>query len=276
MSEEYHRKKPHEEDEESLPETLTDSLPGEKQEWKRMPLYDEKPSFISRLRHNMQWVAHGLLLSTSLIFFAASYRMQNAKPSEVSYTEAFSSWSPAAGVVQYHTERYNLTPIMDWSPYVGYGAEVDRAWDHITNNIGDQMISQEELDKLGLDPASLKIKHPMTGEEGYRIGIEVFHQLHCLNLLRMATYREWYSLESVGGDVATDDEDLRGHVDHCLEALRLNLMCQSDIGVFTFKNYPDLDVEGHWPDFSTLHVCRNFDAIRDWAMVNSVTFEDEE
>jgi mycotoxin biosynthesis protein UstYa len=74
------------------------------------------------------------------------------------------------------------------------------------------MISQEELDRLGLDPASLKIKHPMTGEEGYRIGIEVFHQLHCLNLLRMATYREWYSLESVGGDVATDDEDLRGHV----------------------------------------------------------------
>lgn len=156
------------------------------------------------------------------------------------------------------------------------------------------MISREELDDLGLDPASLKIAHPMTGEEGYRIGIEVFHQLHCLNLLRMATFKEWYSLESVGGDVATDEEDLRGHVgketrlidwhisaaddfiDHCLEALRMNLMCQSDIGVFTFKNYPEMGLEGHWPDFSTLHVCRNFDAVRDWAMVHSVTFEDEE
>lgn len=82
----------HEEDAESLPDTLTGSLPGEKQEWKRMPLYDEKPSFISRMRHNLQWVAHGLLLSTSLIFFAASYRMQNRSPSELSYTKTFSSW----------------------------------------------------------------------------------------------------------------------------------------------------------------------------------------
>lgn len=160
--------------------------------------------------------------------------------------------------------------------------------------VGDQMISREELDRLGLDPASIKIKHPMTGEEGYRVGLEVFHQLHCLNVLRMFTFKEWYSLESVGGDIATNEKDVRVHVgmchsvqvtaqlltdhlsDHCLEALRLNLMCESDIGVFTFKNYPDLPVEGHWPDFSTLHVCRNFDAIRDWAMVNSVTFEDEE
>ncbi|KAL9941447.1 hypothetical protein ACHAO5_008979 [Verticillium nonalfalfae] len=165
---------------------------------------------------------------------------------------------------------------MDWSPYVGYGKEVDRAWDHITNNVGDQMISQAQLERLGLDPSSIKWKHPTTGEEGYRVGIEVFHQLHCLNLLRMATWSEYYSQEEVGGDVATDPEDLRGHVDHCLEALRLNLMCQSDIGIFTFKNYPDLPVEGHWPDFSTLHVCRNFDDIRNWAMVNSVTFEDEE
>lgn len=157
------------------------------------------------------------------------------------------------------------------------------------------MISQAELERLGLDPTSIKWKHPTTGEEGYRVGIEVFHQLHCLNLLRMATWSEYYSQEEVGGDVATDPEDLRGHIgmsnvysltanncrglldiDHCLEALRLNLMCQSDIGIFTFKNYPDLPMEGHWPDFSTLHVCRNFDDIRNWAMVNSVTFEDEE
>ena len=51
-------------------------------------------------------------------------------------------------------------------------------------------------------------------------------------------------------------------------------MCQSDIGVFPFKNYDGF--EGHWPDFSTLHVCRNFDAIRDWAFKNAVAFGNEE
>lgn len=265
-----------EEDEESLTETLAESVSDEKREWKRMSLYEERPrSWFKSVKQNWQWLAHGVLLSMSLVSLVQAYRIRHADR-DVFFTKKYSSYSPVAEVVNYHTERYNLTPVMDWSPYVGYGKEVDRAWDHITNNVGDQMISQAELERLGLDPTSIKWKHPTTGEEGYRVGIEVFHQLHCLNLLRMATWSEYYSQEEVGGDVATDPEDLRGHIDHCLEALRLNLMCQSDIGIFTFKNYPDLPVEGHWPDFSTLHVCRNFDDIRNWAMVNSVTFEDEE
>lgn len=93
MSKEYENDRRHDEDEESLPETLTESLPDEKQKWTRMPMYDEQPkSFLSRMRHNLQWVAHGLLLSTSLIFFAASYRMQSVKPSDLAYTKAYSSW----------------------------------------------------------------------------------------------------------------------------------------------------------------------------------------
>lgn len=51
-------------------------------------------------------------------------------------------------------------------------------------------------------------------------------------------------------------------------------MCQSDTGVFTFKHYKGF--ESHWPDFSTLHTCRNFDAIRDWAFENAVAFGNED
>jgi hypothetical protein len=56
--------------------------------------------------------------------------------------------------------------------------------------------------------------------------------------------------------------------DHCIEILRLNLMCSSDIGVFTFAILPGYD--DPWPDFNTDHVCRNFDAIKDWAIENTV------
>jgi Mycotoxin biosynthesis protein UstYa len=78
--------------------------------------------------------------------------------------------------------------------------------------VGDQMISKEELDRLGLPKDSLKIKHPKTGAEGYRAAIEVFHQLHCLNLIRQAVYRDYY--KDLTGDVgeAESEADLTGHV----------------------------------------------------------------
>jgi len=286
-SEKVYRSVPYEEEEvESLAGSLStestdnvDAAATTSPTWKRMRLGDEHPckEKARRLLRYWPWAAHAALLMTSIGLFAASFSLRYGNTQDDTFfTKKYSSYSPASGIVKYHTERYNLTPVMDWSPFVGSGYEVDRAWDHITNNIGDQMISHAELEKLGLDPKSIKITNPITGEEGYRAGLEVFHQLHCLNLLRMATYPDYYSRPEVGGDVATDSEDLRGHIDHCIEALRLNLMCQSDIGVFTFKMYPDLPVEGHWPDFSTLHTCRNFDDIRNWALTHSVTFDDEE
>jgi hypothetical protein len=53
----------------------------------------------------------------------------------------------------------------------------------------------------------------------------------------------------------------------------MNLMCQADIGVFTFTVYPELGDDDPWPDFSTLHTCRNFDGIRDWARSRAVTWD---
>lgn len=49
----------------------------------------------------------------------------------------------------------------------------------------------------------------------------------------------------------------------------MSLMCQSDVGVFTYKHYEGID--GRWPDLNTLHTCRNFNAIRDWAAEHTVT-----
>lgn len=40
--------------------------------------------------------------------------------------------APAAAVVRYDNVRYNLTPVMEWSPYVGKGPEVDDEWEKIS------------------------------------------------------------------------------------------------------------------------------------------------
>jgi hypothetical protein len=66
---------------------------------------------------------------------------------------------------------------------------------HIVNppTVPDQLVSPADFPKLGKPADALKVTNPATGETGHRVGIEVFHQLHCLNLLRMATYPEYYT-----------------------------------------------------------------------------------
>jgi hypothetical protein len=72
------------------------------------------------------------------------------------------------------------------------------------------MITPEELGKIAMPRDSLKVKHPKTGVEGYRVGLEVFHQLHCINLLRQVTYKDYYT-KLGNGNFAGGEEDLQMH-----------------------------------------------------------------
>lgn len=132
--------------------------------------------------------------------------------------------------------------------------------------MGDQWIPSSDIAKLDMPLSSLKVNHPETGEEGYRVGMEVFHQLHCINLLRRIVYTDYY--EPLGGEFAAGPEALQRHADHCIEVLRLNIQCNADVGLFTFYM-----IEGDplaWPQLNSKHVCRNFDSVMDWARSNSV------
>ena len=171
--------------------------------------------------------------------------------------------------------------------FVGKGPEIDESWDYITNDsasahsafkfnvqanqtpflVPDTMVSREEMIKMGLDPnGALEITDPATGKRGFRVAIEVFHQLHCLDLLRQANYKSHYKHEN--GDIHTSAKNLHGHLDHCVDALRQFVMCQGDVNVFAFR-YPFGDGDP-WPDYTTPRVCRNFASIRKWAVEHGV------
>ena len=75
--------------------------------------------------------------------------------------------------------------------------------------MGDQMIAPTDLSKLGMPESSLKVTHPETGKQGYRVGVEVFHHLHCINLLRRVTYKDYY--EPLGGEFSHGPEALQAH-----------------------------------------------------------------
>jgi hypothetical protein len=81
-------------------------------------------------------------------------------------------------------------------------------------------------------------------------------------MIRKATYPD-YQDDYENGDFGVPREELRGHLNHCIEMLRMNLMCHADVGVITFH---ELEGKGMWPDFSSYHVCRDYDAVRTWAV----------
>ena len=87
--------------------------------------------------------------------------------------------------------------------------------------VGDQWISESDIRKLGMPETSLKVDHPQTGEQGYRVGIEVFHQLHCINLLRRVTYSDYYQHSS--GELAVGREKLQKHTGMCWRFLSCRL-----------------------------------------------------
>lgn len=204
---------------------------------------------------------NGTLLTTSLFILAL---VANTGLTTSQCLRQHSAWSPAISSVTYDAVKYNITT--QDNPYVGKGPDVDRAWRAISYDTGDQWLSTHDMAKLEMPLTSLQVEHPSTGEQGYRVGIEVFHQLHCLNLLRRVTYKDYY--EPLGGEFAGGSEKLQKHTDHCLEVLRLNLQCNADVGLFTFYM-----VDGDplaWPQLNSKHVCRNFDAVRKWALDHSV------
>ncbi|KAF2870738.1 hypothetical protein BDV95DRAFT_496052 [Massariosphaeria phaeospora] len=210
-----------------------------------------------------------MLSALTLVSTIFSHPSISTRPA-AALMDQFGVFSPAMHVVEYEAVRFELPKPLNSSKYVGITDDVEDAWMEIAN-LPDQMVSVDDFPKLQKPKDSLKVRDPRTGETGYRVGLEVFNQLHCLNLLRMSTYPDYYS-KLWWSDTNDKPETVRAHLDHCIEILRMNLMCFADVNVFTFHELPGR--EGEWPDYESRHVCRNFEKIRVWANDNAMPFED--
>lgn len=96
----------------------------------------------------------------------------------------------------------------------------------------------------------------------YIVVIDVFHQLHCLDMMRMLVYPDVYKTKLTPGTEAGDDNVI--HFEHCYEQLRQSLQCHSDIGTIFWEwseKKQRLLGNAH-----TLHTCKNFEKIRQWGL----------
>lgn len=164
----------------------------------------------------------------------------------------------AGDAIEYRVETTYASEDYPDSEYQGWPTdEKDKLWDQY-----------EKGNYLWIDrPTAAKLpfetEHAPTEEHmgDYVVGLSVFHVLHCLSVLRRNLYPHRYNVSLINPD-GTVDYHKWHHVDHCLETVRRDILCHADTSATTWEW-----IEGSQMSIraETLHVCRNFDVISQWA-----------
>jgi hypothetical protein len=93
------------------------------------------------------------------------------------------------------------------------------------------------------------------------------------NLIRQYTWRDWYfrhpDVVETPADMTASDVGVRMHVDHCIEHIRIALMCHGDTTPFFTIIDPDAPL-GARGDFSPHHKCKRFDTLQEWSREHGV------
>ncbi|KAF7585873.1 hypothetical protein BBP40_009948 [Aspergillus hancockii] len=213
------------------------------------------------------WKWRSLLIGVALGFalgFLTSW-ITSIAPKDIC-TRKMSTWSPALSIYddQLSIQRFNGA-LREPNNYRGPPSpEIDEAWDELVYPAGGLVrLSKDQLDRINASEYAAEYTPEMGG--GYIAGIEVFHQLHCVNMLRKATNMDYYLPKM---EEWKDRRTLRYHLDHCIDMLRQKLMCDPDVGMVTYvwaKGWKQA-----FPDFNTVHKCRDYSKVLEWARVNYV------
>ncbi|KAI5465074.1 hypothetical protein BGZ63DRAFT_440536 [Mariannaea sp. PMI_226] len=141
-------------------------------------------------------------------------------------------------------------------------AEVDAAWERLYK-LGYIMLDEDEVRKLGKDP-KYTVKAPSSwghGDNAYVSRTDVSHRIHCLNMLRKATYPE-----EIYPHIRDEDESSRPlwrpHVMHCTHVLLQHLMCTATLEVVTY-NWME-GMTHPQADFSVNRKCLDIEPILEW------------
>ncbi|KAG8413423.1 hypothetical protein J3458_012984 [Metarhizium acridum] len=136
------------------------------------------------------------------------------------------SWSPVNDLVQYELNSEHPVDHDKHSQYAGPPAkDNDAAWDSLMRPVHFNA-TREELERAGESMSNIA---ELEGG-GYPASLGVYHELHCVRQMRFYLYQEHYYPNLT----EAQHEYLRGHLDHCLETLRLATMCRGSADVYSF------------------------------------------
>ncbi|KAI0402437.1 hypothetical protein F4802DRAFT_575746 [Xylaria palmicola] len=155
---------------------------------------------------------------------------------------------PAEVPVEMELYRFR-TGVRESTPFFGPpNATTNAAWGTILN-AGLIKLTPEQANRLSV-PTAINQEDPTS-----YVGIlEVFHQLHCLNTLRLRAFAQ-------DPEVQFADP---GHTAHCFEYIRQSLMCLADVNIAPISwNERKREYAIHW---DATRQCRNFERVHKWAM----------
>ncbi|KAI1506306.1 hypothetical protein F5X99DRAFT_366240 [Biscogniauxia marginata] len=105
----------------------------------------------------------------------------------------------------------------------------------------------------------------------YFASVEVFHQLHCLDLLRKAAHPNYEYYSQLGEPMFQADElyQLGTHIGHCIDILRQSLTCKPDYSLIGYVYVDGIDFPV--PNFPAVkHQCHDFGALQKWTEERAV------
>ncbi|KAF2790399.1 hypothetical protein K505DRAFT_340463 [Melanomma pulvis-pyrius CBS 109.77] len=160
-------------------------------------------------------------------------------------------------------------------------AEADEAWEKLAPTANEIIfVSKEDAKQSDIDPDRHAYwDNPDMGFLGYPVGIEVHHQLHCLDMIRKNLYynidftREKLQKTCVTPKCVGSEEFRELHIDHCVDYLRNRLTCTADVGLVPLI-WVGMDGETT-VDMARIHSCRNFDAVLRYSKKNGIALPEE-
>lgn len=123
------------------------------------------------------------------------------------------------------------------------------------------MVPAEKLILLNRSQSQGFVKAEIKGDGvGYVGTVEVFHHLHCLNVIRQYVQRDEYPAGLVPWLFKLNSKKVaRDHITHCIATLREALMCNADLTPYLW--YSGKTGEVAKEDFKASHKCKNWDSI---------------
>ncbi|KAI0386437.1 hypothetical protein F5Y04DRAFT_276044 [Hypomontagnella monticulosa] len=145
--------------------------------------------------------------------------------------------------------------------------KVNEAWDSF-EDIRPIVLTREQIVAMGKDPATVaKFDNEYwgLGDDAYVGALDFFHQIHCLNMLRLETFRYW----NRQGETVPQWNDIHWiHLQHCVGMLMEHLLCTADAGFLTY-NWVEHE-SSPFPDMSVQRQCRDWHQLIDYRDAHGV------
>ncbi|KAM0322262.1 hypothetical protein ACHAQA_009551 [Verticillium albo-atrum] len=135
-------------------------------------------------------------------------------------------------------------------------------------------VTAEEVRKMGKDESTmvkLEDEEWGLGDDAYAATFDIYHQLHCVNMLRENIFKEYYGRHPPKIDLDGPETVFEIHMSHCLDILMQAIQCSGNLHMNTWHWVADEQVP--FPDMSINRQCFDLDQLTEWRLENSVDLD---